>query len=124
MRRFGDGALFNFTHGLLRDAAYDTMLAGQRRERHRRIAEALTSHFPEFVSREPEVIARHFDASDTPNRAAEYWRLAGNASAAQQTTQEARAQYSNAIAAVRQAGDNSVNDDVIREIEQILAAIE
>ena len=122
--RFGDGQVYGFAHGLLCDAAYDSMLASQRTERHRRVAETLAEEFPEIAKRDPELVARHFDASDTPERAASFWQLAGNASAAQDTTQEARAQYSNALASIRQGSSEQDNSAVVEEIEAILAAIE
>jgi predicted ATPase len=47
---------FSFKHGLLRDAAYESLLLGRRREWHGgRIARALEQGFPELAANEPEL---------------------------------------------------------------------
>ena len=51
---------FSFKHALVRDAAYESLLLGRRREWHERIARALEQSFPELVTNEPEVLAYHF----------------------------------------------------------------
>ncbi len=49
-----------FRHALLRDAAYDSMLRDQRRELHRRTADALQTLMPDFVATQPATLAHHF----------------------------------------------------------------
>jgi len=44
---------YKFKHALVQDAAYATLLRGQRRELHARIAKALEERFPDRVSTEP-----------------------------------------------------------------------
>ena len=49
-----------FKHALIRDAASQLVLKKRKRELHRRIAEVLTSRFPEIVETEPELLAHHY----------------------------------------------------------------
>jgi class 3 adenylate cyclase/predicted ATPase len=48
-----------FRHALLRDAAYGGLLREQRRDLHRRAAEALTENMPELVETQPDMLVRH-----------------------------------------------------------------
>jgi hypothetical protein len=41
----------------VRDAAYESLLLGRRREWHERIARALEERFPELATSEPELLA-------------------------------------------------------------------
>jgi len=50
---------FVFKHALVRDAAYSTLLRGQRQQLHGRIAAVLQHDFPEVAKNQPEVLARH-----------------------------------------------------------------
>jgi class 3 adenylate cyclase len=50
---------FVFKHALVRDAAYSTLLRGQRQQLHGRIAAVLEHDFPEVAKNQPEVLARH-----------------------------------------------------------------
>jgi DNA-binding winged helix-turn-helix (wHTH) protein len=52
-------ATYAFKHALVQDAAYETMLKGQRIETHRRIVEVLKLDFPEFAERQADVLAHH-----------------------------------------------------------------
>lgn len=70
---------FRFRHALLRDAAYETQVLDTRRERHGKIAGALST-----IGGDPAVIARHFD-------------LAG-------AVGDAIAQYGTAVQAAQAAG--------------------
>ena len=42
-----------FKHALIRDAAYQSVLNARKRELHQRVAEVLTSRFPEVVEPSP-----------------------------------------------------------------------
>ncbi len=54
------GERLTFRHALLRDVAYDSMLRDQRRELHRRTAQALMALMPDFVATQPATLAHHF----------------------------------------------------------------
>lgn len=62
--RSGSGA-FIFRHALIRDTAYECMLAARRRQLHGDVAQALTQHYPQRIASEPAVVAQHWaDAGD------------------------------------------------------------
>jgi len=66
-----------FKHALVRDTAYQSLLRKSRRELHERIAESLTSRFPETARQSPELVAEHFSAAGRATDAVKYWLLAG-----------------------------------------------
>ena len=63
VRRTGDG--FLFSHALIRDAVYDTLLKARRRELHRRAAIW-------FAERDPTLYAEHLDRAEDPAAAPAY----------------------------------------------------
>ena len=70
-------ARFLFKHVLVQDAAYGSLLRAERRDLHRRIGEALESHFPELTETQPELLAHHFTEADMAEHAVRYWLKAG-----------------------------------------------
>jgi predicted ATPase len=70
-------ARFLFKHALIQDAAYSTLLRGQRQELHARIGRVLEERFPEIAEAHPELLAHHFTEAGVPDRAIEWWRNAG-----------------------------------------------
>jgi predicted ATPase len=70
-----DGYIFR--HALIQDAAYQSLLLSRRRQHHGAIAEALERGFPEVVESQPELIAQHYSAAETPERAIPFWLRAG-----------------------------------------------
>lgn len=63
--RRGDasGVRFRFKHELVREAAYGSLARSQRRELHARIAATIKARFPEIVTNQPELLARHYAES-------------------------------------------------------------
>jgi class 3 adenylate cyclase/tetratricopeptide (TPR) repeat protein len=59
------GDVFLFTHVLIRDAIYDTLLRSRRRELHRRAAEW-------YADRDPVLRAEHLDRAEDPEAARAY----------------------------------------------------
>lgn len=66
-----------FSHALVRDAAYQSMPREDRQAVHRRIAERLELDFPEVAAARPELVAHHFTEAKARDRAIGYWFLAG-----------------------------------------------
>lgn len=52
--------VFAFRHGLIREAAYDTLPKGAREQAHRQISETLEAHFAGILSTQPGDAARHY----------------------------------------------------------------
>ncbi len=66
-----------FKHALLQDAAYRSMLSTKRQACHQCIAEALESRFPQTAEAQPELLAHHFTAAGSTEKAVGYWLKAG-----------------------------------------------
>jgi class 3 adenylate cyclase/predicted ATPase len=82
-------AAFLFKHALVRDAAYGTLLRGQRRELHARISAMLEDRFPEIVIADPALVARHCAEAGLAEKAVLYWRRAGEQAMARSAMKEA-----------------------------------
>ena len=85
----GSNAAYSFSHALLQEAAYDSLLKSQRVVYHAQIAETLERSFPELVAAQPEFVAQHFSAADKPELATRYWLQAGQRAAASSANLEA-----------------------------------
>lgn len=89
---------YAFKHALVRDAAYDSLLKGRRRQLHGRIA-ALLCESAEVVAAAPETIAQHFMSAEAFEEAASYWALAAERAGAGYANAEAIAHCRNGLAA-------------------------
>jgi class 3 adenylate cyclase/tetratricopeptide (TPR) repeat protein len=68
---------YAFRHALIQDAAYGTLLRGERRALHERIARVLQERFPEIAATQPEIVADHFTKAEFWEAAGRYWLHAG-----------------------------------------------
>ena len=69
------GSRYEFKHALVRDAAYQSLLKRERQRCHQSIATALlqgADDSPQF-----ELLAHHFAEGGHADKAAQYWRQAG-----------------------------------------------
>jgi tetratricopeptide (TPR) repeat protein len=67
---------YRFSHALVRDAAYASLLKQQRRELHARAADAITQVFPALAQASPEAMALHYGEAGDGMAAARWWRMA------------------------------------------------
>lgn len=79
---------WHFRHALQRDAAYESLSASERRQLHRRAADALLGPLSVRVADDPARLAHHLSQCGDPV-AAHYWLQAGRRAAAQSAHQEA-----------------------------------
>jgi predicted ATPase len=70
-------ATYLFKHALIQDAAYQSLLKSTQQQYHQRIAQVLTTRFPETVARQPEVAAHHYTEAGLTSEAIDYWQQAG-----------------------------------------------
>jgi predicted ATPase/class 3 adenylate cyclase len=82
-------AAFLFKHALVQDAAYGTLLRGQRRELHARIARVLEDRVGTIADTQPEILAHHFGNAGLVEKAVSYWLEAGERSKARSAMPEA-----------------------------------
>ena len=68
---------YTFSHALIQDTAYNSLLRSRRTELHGRIVSALEKEFPEIVSSEPEILAHHCTEALLSKQAIDYWLQAG-----------------------------------------------
>jgi class 3 adenylate cyclase/predicted ATPase len=69
----GQQRTYTFTHALLRDVTYDSVLRDQRRRMHLRVAEALPRRDPDLVAQRPELLALHLSEGGRPELAVPHW---------------------------------------------------
>ena len=80
---------YTFTHALLRDAAYDSLLRDDRQALHQRVARALQELDPHTVQQQPEVLAHHLTEAALAEEAAPHWLEAARRSLARSALTEA-----------------------------------
>lgn len=103
-------AAFTFKHALIQDTAYQLLLTGQRQEYHARTARALEELFPERAQAEPEVLARHYDEADLPERAVPYYRRAGERATQSSAHAEAIGHLKRGLELVRRLPEGAKRD--------------
>ncbi|HEX6863426.1 MAG TPA: protein kinase [Thermoanaerobaculia bacterium] len=70
-------ARYVFKHGLIQDAAYESLLRSHRQEFHQRIAEVLERKFPQTAESQPELVAHHYTEAGKAPEALGWWYRAG-----------------------------------------------
>jgi predicted ATPase len=80
---------FSFKHGLVQEAAYDSLLREERQRLHAAAAQALQDLFPRLEEERPELLANHLSAAASYDQAAHLWLQAGRISLAQSAIVEA-----------------------------------
>jgi class 3 adenylate cyclase/tetratricopeptide (TPR) repeat protein len=70
-------AAYEFSHALVQDAAYDSILRTRRKQLHSEIARLLTERWPETHDKAPELLAYHHTAAEQHKLAAPLWLRAG-----------------------------------------------
>lgn len=89
-----------FRHVLVQDAAYASLLKLERRELHRRVADALIELYPDRRTELAAVIGMHLEAAGEPLRAAPFLVEAGDHALARFGSREARAFFDRARDAI------------------------
>lgn len=82
-----------FRHELTRDAAYQSILRRQRRQYHRRVAEALETLYPDRLEEEAYRLAYHYNHAGDTTRALHYYISAGDYAARLYANMEACDHY-------------------------------
>ncbi len=80
---------FVFKHGLVQEAAYDSLLREERQRLHGASAEALHRLFPQLEEDRPDLLANHLSAAGEHEKAARLWLQAARISLAQSAIVEA-----------------------------------
>jgi predicted ATPase/class 3 adenylate cyclase len=112
-------ATYHFKHALVQDAAYSTLPKKLRRVLHARIAHALESRFAERVTREPELLAYHYEQAGLAGPAVEYWQRAARRDAARSANIEALHHFHRALELLTELPPGSERNAL--ELELLLA---
>jgi predicted ATPase len=70
-------AVYTFSHALIQDAAYDSLLKSRRKQLHGDIAHLLEKRWPETFHTAPELLAYHYNSAEQFRVAASLWLRAG-----------------------------------------------
>jgi predicted ATPase/class 3 adenylate cyclase len=100
-----------FKHALIRDAAFQSVLKSRKRELHQRIAEVLTSRFPEVVNTEPELLAHHYTEANVADRALACWRQAADRAVARLAYVEALGHVDKAMKLIANLPEGAERDE-------------
>jgi class 3 adenylate cyclase/tetratricopeptide (TPR) repeat protein len=99
-----------FKHALVRDAAYGSLLRGQRQQLHARIAAILEGRFPDVATMQPEVLAQHCIEAGSIEKATSYWLKAGQRAAQRSATTESVVHFTKGIDALANLPATSQRD--------------
>src|SRR5689334_5819423 len=69
--------IYSFKHALVQDAAYESLLWGQRQALHLRIADVLEQRQPGPRETQPELLAHHYTEAAHFDKAIPLWHKAG-----------------------------------------------
>ena len=103
---------YMFSHTLVQEAAYSTLLHSRRRELHARISWALEERFPEIAESQPAVLAHHYTEANLLAPAITWWQQAAERSRRQSANAEAIEQYQRALAALRRMPASAHRDQL------------
>lgn len=101
-------ALYTFKHALVQDAAYGTLLKGQRPEIHRRIVNAMEQRSPDAPERDPDLLAYHSTEGRLWEKAIEYRLKATRMALDRSAGLEAEAEVRAALSALANVTDGGV----------------
>ena len=116
--------LYRFKHALIRDAAYKSMLRGQRQRLHSCIVDVLEKHFSEVVLTQPDMAARHCASAKLTEKAIIYWLNAGNLAQSRAAMAEAATALGEGIQLLNDLPDGRNRDRIELELQLALSRSE
>jgi TolB-like protein/tetratricopeptide (TPR) repeat protein len=116
-------AEYTFKHSLVQDAAHATLLRGPRQQLHRRIAETLERQFPEMVTTQPEVLARHCTEAGMVEKAVGYWLKAGRRAFARSATTETAARLHKGLSLLSDLPDSEARHEFELDLQTVLGHV-
>lgn len=92
LQRRGEPPVYSFRHALVQEQAYESLLKTTRHDYHRKIAETLSTKFPQTALGQPEVLAHHYDEGGQYEQAVGFWLESGQKAIARSANIEASRQ--------------------------------
>jgi class 3 adenylate cyclase/predicted ATPase/DNA-binding response OmpR family regulator len=114
-------ATYIFTHALVQDAAYATMLRRKRQQLHHRIADALMAGFPETVETQPELLAHHLAQAGLSEGAIEHLQKAGRRAIEHSANAEAIGHLTRALELLRSLPESPQRKHAMLGLEVMLS---
>jgi serine phosphatase RsbU (regulator of sigma subunit) len=88
---------YHFLHSLVQDAAYASLLDGDRKRLHQAVGDAIENLYPERKKELSALLGYHFQEAGQEDKALSYFLLAGDEALAAYANQEAEYQYKHAM---------------------------
>ena len=107
---------YRFRHGLVREAAYTSLLDQRRRDLHRIVGTTLEELSADELSEAYGLLAHHFAEADEPERAARYLLEAGDAAKSLYAEEEAITHYRRALPFLDRLGDSRRAREVLFKV--------
>jgi class 3 adenylate cyclase/predicted ATPase len=118
----GPQATYTFKHGLVQDAAYQSLLRSTRQRCHRRTAEVLETRFAETVATRPELLAHHLTEAGAVEPALAHWWRAGQRALERFANVEAIGHLRHALELMRALPDDDTRRSRELELQTTLGA--
>jgi class 3 adenylate cyclase/predicted ATPase len=115
-------AMYTFTHALVQDAAYSTLLRSRRAQLHAAIAEVIRARGQDGIAFRPEILAYHYTQAGMPEQAVPLWLEAGQTSFQRAAASEAVSQLQEGLAQLRSLADSPERDRVEIDFQALLGA--
>ena len=114
---------YRFSHALIQDAAYGSLLNSQRRELHRRVALTIGEQFTELMAAHPEVLARHWTGAGEYQSAVAAWQEAGGVAYVRRAFTEAEEAYRQAVALLPRLPPTAERDALELSLQSALVGV-
>ena len=88
---------YHFLHSLVQDAAYASLLDGDRKRLHQAVGDAIENLYPDRKKELSALLGYHFQEAGQEDKALSYFLLAGDEALAAYANQEAEFQYKHAM---------------------------
>jgi class 3 adenylate cyclase/tetratricopeptide (TPR) repeat protein len=100
---------YMFKHALTQEVAYNSLLLQRRKEIHESIGKAIEELYPERLAEFYEVLAYHYSAAESWEKAYQYLKLSGDKTLRTHSLWEPFRFYREALEALRKLPDNEEN---------------
>lgn len=113
-------AVYRFSHALVHDAAYDSLLKSRRKQLHADIALLLEERWPETRDAAPELLAYHHTAAEQYRVAAPLWLRAGETAMQRFALPEAVTHLRTGMSAVSKLRPSKARDKMELSLRTVL----
>ncbi len=119
----GPALSYTFSHALLRDAAYNSLLRDQRQALHGRVAAALCGEESRMVEQQPELLALHLTEAGRAEAAAPHWLEAARRSLNRSALTEATRLLQRGLAALERLPPSAAQTDLRLRLLALLGPV-